>query len=268
MSTHLRLIACYIALASCCAFLFPLISPDSFRHVFSMRLERSPRLDSAELPSTIRFILLDSTRVSVRIFDISWTVFFVIGRLRLSRASFVALAGGLFTFEYHLNKLAVFFVISSALTSITIRWYDLGPYISIPLNPDFSKAVSNPNRAFDFNTQDISRLVVFRMGELRDLFRGRLFLYLVVFIRVYYPTSATLTRSSRWFYRFLSWFFLVYSVGGDGIFGDGRLLLVSSFFVELIFILLAALFSLQSYTAATELFWLKHLRYGAYCWWF
>jgi hypothetical protein len=71
MSTHLRLIACYIALASCCAFLFPLISPDSFRHVFSMRLERSPRLDSAELPSTIRFILLDSTRVSVRIFDIS-----------------------------------------------------------------------------------------------------------------------------------------------------------------------------------------------------
>jgi len=148
----------------------------------------------------------------------------------------------------------VFFVISSALTSITIRWYDLGPYISIPLNPDFSKAVSNPNRTFDFNTQDISRLVVFRMGELRDLFRGRLLLYLVVFIRVYYPTSATLTRNSRWFYRFLSWFFLVYSVGGDGIFGDGRLLLVSSFFVELIFILLAALFSLQSYTAATELF--------------
>ena len=148
----------------------------------------------------------------------------------------------------------MFFVISSALTSIAIRWYDLGPYISIPLNPDFSKGVSNPNRAFDFNTQDISRLVVFRMGELRDLFRGRLFLYLIIFIRVYYPTSATFTRSSRWFYRFLSWFFLVYSVGGDGIFGDGRLLLVSSFFVELIFILLAALFSLQSYTAATELF--------------
>lgn len=268
MPAHLRLTACYLALASRCAFLLPLIRPDAFRQVFTTRLERPVKTNPTGAPSNIRFILRDSTRVSVMVFEISSTILFIFGSLRLSRASFMSLSGSLFLCEYRLVKLFVFFVFSSSLTAGFIRWHDLAPYIPIPLNSDFSKRVSNPNRAFDFTTQDLSRLVVFRIGELRDLFSGILFFYAIIRVWVYYPDSVVFARSSRWCYRLFSIFFLFYSIGGDGRFGDARLLVTGILFVELLLILFRSLFSLQKHELITDLFWLKQARYGTHNWWF
>ena len=92
------------------------------------------------------------------------------------------------------------------------------------------------------------RLVVFRMGELRDLFKGRTLLCAFVLIWVYYPNATLFSRSNRWLYRFLSTLFVVYSVGGDGRLGDRVLLFSCIFFVEILLITVTALFSLQSYT--------------------
>jgi hypothetical protein len=248
MPAHLRLTVWYLVVASVCSFVFPLVRPDLFRRLIILRLERPNTSKLTELPPTIRFVLLDSTRVSVRVFEISSTAFFIVGALTFFLASFIARAGRLYVFEYRLLGLFIFFAMTNAVVAGRIRWCDLGPYLPIPLNSDFVKTPASSSRTYDFNTQDVSRLIVFRMGEFRDLFKGRTLLSTFVLIWVYYPNATFFSRSNRWFYRLLSTLFIVYAVGGDGGVGDRALLFSGIFFVEMLLITLAALFSLQGYT--------------------
>jgi len=111
----------YLTVASVCSFVFPLVRPDLFRHLIALRLERPNTSKLSELSPAICFVLLDSTRVSVRVFEISSTVFFVVGALTLFLANFIARAGRLYVFEYRLLGLLTFFAMTNAVVAGRIR---------------------------------------------------------------------------------------------------------------------------------------------------
>jgi len=121
MPVHLRLTVWYLAVASICSFAFPLIRPDLFRRLITLGLERPNTPRVAELPPAIRFVLLDSTRVSVMVFEISSTVFFVVGALTLFLANFIARAGRLYAFEYRLLGIFTFSAMTNAVVAGGIR---------------------------------------------------------------------------------------------------------------------------------------------------